>query len=540
MPIALLLFSSLSEEAIWQSPSFGLANFRNVLNHPQFAKAAANTVLLCAGSVLVMLLFAVPFAWIYSKTDLPRKGALLALVVSNVAIPGFAAAMGYALLLNPSNGLLNQLLVQLFGDGAWRADVYSLGWMAFLQGLALVPPAFFMLVPTIQAIDVTLEEAAATSGVARATSLFRIVLPLVAPTILAAAIYYAIIAAETFDYASVLGFPVRIYVVSTLLYQLMYPGSDLPRYGDAAALGVLTASVALVLGVAFIWATRKAARYVVLTGKRRQQRLTELGRRGKSMAWLFILAYVFLALVLPLLMLVWGSLVPYLQVPSMAAIRSMSLDAYREAWEQLPSLALNNLIAVLTVPTAAVAVAACMAWVTTRSRSSWRRILDVFVMCAIAVPSIVSALAYLYFGLATYRFIPIYGTITLIVVAMAMRFLTWAHRSLANAMMQVHPELEEACAASGIPRGRTVLSVSLPVVKPALVFAWFWIAILSLRELTIPVMLARPNAQTISTAIWGFNVAGNADIASAMSVLLVALIAAALLAFNGLFRRLAI
>jgi len=40
------------------------------------------------------------------------------------------------------------------------------------------------------------------------------------------------------------------------------------------------------------------------------------------------------------------------------------------------------------------------------------------------------------------------------------------------------------------------------LVKPALIFSWFWIALLSLRELTIPIMLSRNETQTMSTAIW--------------------------------------
>ena len=91
-------------------------------------------------------------------------------------------------------------------------------------------------------------------------------------------------------------------------------------------------------------------------------------------------------------------------------------------------------------------------------------------------------------------------------------------------MMQVHPEIEEACAASGVQRGRAFVSVMLPTIGRALLFSWFWLALLSRRELTIPVMLARPNTAVLSTAIWGLNSAGNGDVAAAMSVMLIAII----------------
>lgn len=540
MPIVLLVISSVREGTLVQAGAFTLQNFRNILQHPAFAQTVVNTLMLGAGSVIVMLAFALPFAWLYTRTNLPAKGPFLALLTCNVAMPGFTVAMGYVLLLNPNNGVLNVALKQALGLESALFNVYGLEWMIVLQGLALVPPAFFMIVPTLRAIDSSLEEAAAASGVPSWVTTLRIVLPLAAPAILATAIYYFIIAIETFDYASMLGFPVRTYVVSTWLYQLMYPGSDVPRYGDAAALGILTTIVALCLGAAFVWATRRASRYIVLTGKRRQQKTLELSRTAKTVAWAVIIAYVFFALLLPLLMLVWASVVPYLQPPSLRALDTATWYAYLEAWAEFKKLAINNVAAMLAVPTMAVAFAACVSWIAVRSKSRWRPGLELFLVCAIAVPSIVGALAFLYFGLATYRFLPIYGTIWLIVLAMAIRYVTWANRSISSAMMQLHPELEEACTASGIRRGAAFTSVTLPLVRPALLFSWFWIALLTLRELTIPVMLTRPDTQTLSTAIWSFNVAGNLDIASALSVMLVLFIAALLLIFSRFTRSLTV
>jgi iron(III) transport system permease protein len=170
----------------------------------------------------------------------------------------------------------------------------------------------------------------------------------------------------------------------------------------------------------------------------------------------------------------------------------------------------------LAVPTISVALAACVAWAGAR-----RRGLDLFVMMAIAVPSIVSALGFLYFGLAIYRAIPIYTTVWLIVLAMSTRYLTWANRTISSSLLQVHPEIAEACATSGVRPGPTFVCVLLPTIGRALLYSWFWLALLSLRELTIPIMLARPDTAVLATAIWSLNAAGNPDVAAAMSMILV-------------------
>ena len=153
-------------------------------------------------------------------------------------------------------------------------------------------------------------------------------------------------------------------------------------------------------------------------------------------------------------------------------------------------------------------------------------------MASVAVPSIVGALGFLYFGLLTYQWIPIYTTIWIIVLAMAARSLTWANRTIGSAMVQVHPEIEEVCATSGVRRGRAFISILLPIIGQSLVFSWFWVAMLSLRELTIPIMLQRQSTQVIATAIWSFNQSGASDVAAALGVILACLIFGLVIVFH--------
>ena len=520
VPIFALLSSSLSDVQPNDS-GLTLANFQAVLAHPLFAPVAWNTLMLGAGTVAVMLIFALPFAWLFTRSDLPRKDLLLALITVNVAIPSFLVAISYIFLFNPSNGLANQVARDVFGVATSPFNIYSLGWMIVLQGAALAAPAFFMIVPCLQAIDVTLEEAAAASGVRRRVTALRIMLPLAAPAILAACAYYFIIAIEMFDYASMLGMPARIFVASTWLYQTINAGTGLPRYGEAAALGLLMAAGSLLVSLVYLWSIGKAARYAVVTGKRQRQQTLRLNAAAKIIAWAFILAYALFSFALPVLTLLWVSGQPFMQLPTPLALSRWSLEAYHEAFAELPPLIYNNLIVMLAVPTISVALAACVAWAGARLQTQMQRGLDLFVMMAIAVPSIVSALGFLYFGLAIYRAIPIYTTVWLIVLAMSTRYLTWANRTISSNLVQVHPEIEEACATSGVRPGQAFISVLLPTIGRALLYSWFWLALLSLRELTIPIMLARPDTAVLATAIWSLNSAGNADVAAAMSIILV-------------------
>lgn len=526
--LAILLLAIPITSLIWTSlvgdDGVTTANFEAVAAHPQFWPAMRNTLFVGVGTVVVMIFFTVPLAWIYTRTDLPRKNMMLALITINVAIPSFLVAMGYIFLLNPNNGVVNEIWRAIVGERQTPFNVYHLGWVILLQGVALSAPAFFMMVPTFEGIDSSLEEAAAANGVKRWRAAIHIVLPLASPAILAVAAYYFIIAVEMFDYAGMLATPARTYVAATLLYAFIHDGSGLPRYAEGAALGIIMAAMAMVLAITYLWCVRNADRYVVLTGKRKMQAPIKLTRSGRRWGWGFVTTYFLIGTGIPLLMLLWASGMPFLQVPSWQALQSWNFGAYQNVLPMVPGLLKNNIVLMLTVPTLGVAMAACMAWIGTRFKTRMRKGIDIAVMVAVAVPSIVGALGFLFFGLKVNSYVAIYGTIWLIALAMTARYLTWANRTVSGAMMQLHPELEEACEVSGIRRGRTFMSVVLPNVARSLFISWFWLALLSMRELTIPIMLSRRGTDVFSTAIWGLNSSGVTDEAAALSVILAGMI----------------
>lgn len=534
--LAMLLLAIPVFSLIWTSLSgdegLTLEHFGTVAEHPQFWPAMLNTVYVGFGTVFVMILFTVPLAWIYTRTDLPRKNVMLALITINVAIPSFLVAMGYIFVFNPSNGLMNELWRGFVGERQTPFNVYSLGWVILLQGVALSAPAFFMMVPTFEGIDSSLEEAAAANGVKRWRAALSIVLPLASPAILAVAAYYFIIAVEMFDYAGMLATPARTYVAATLLYAFIHDGSGLPRYAEGASLGIILAGLAMILAIIYLYCVRNADRYVTLTGKRKQQAPIKLSRKARRWGWSFVTTYFVIGTGLPLLMLLWASGMPFLQIPSWETLSEWNLNAYRNVWPMLPLILKNNLILLLTVPTLGVAMAVCMAWVGTRFKNRMRKGIDIAVMIAVAVPSIVGALGFLFFGLTVNGTVAIYGTIWLIALAMTARYLTWANRTVSGAMMQIHPEIEEASQTSGVRRGRTFVSIVLPNVARSLFISWFWLALLSMRELTIPIMLSRRGTDLFSTTIWGLNVSGVTDEAAALSVILACIILVMVVLFH--------
>ena len=135
-----------------------------------------------------------------------------------------------------------------------------------------------------------------------------------------------------------------------------------------------------------------------------------------------------------------------------------------------------------------------------RTRLLGRELLDIVSFAPIAIPSVVLGATFLWFYLLVP--FPVIGTLTIIILAYFTKFIPFALRFVSNSVMQLHPELEEAAAMSGASFLRCFFQVTLPLIKPGLLAAWFWVMIQSFRELTVALMLARSDNRTAAVLIF--------------------------------------
>jgi len=102
----------------------------------------------------------------------------------------------------------------------------------------------------------------------------------------------------------------------------------------------------------------------------------------------------------------------------------------------------------------------------------------------------------------TFDFIPIYNTIWILIVAFVTRFMTFPVRNMNAAMHQLHKELEEAASVNGASWWTMFSRITIPLLMPSMVGVWLWTALLSLREVSIPLLLSGPRTSVISVVIW--------------------------------------
>lgn len=503
-----------------------LANYADVLRSSLTWPALLNSLAVAVGTVAINLMIALPAAYLIHRTDLPWRRLFTTLMLVGVVIPGFLRAIGWILLLSPQIGVINQLLRAVVPAESGPLSIYNLAGIIFVQGLMLAPLMFFAVAAALQAMNPDLEEAAAASGASTAQALWRVTLPLMRPAVLAAVIYTFMTAIAIFEIPALIGGPARIQTLATLMYSSIQTDAGVPRYGLAGVYGALLLVPALVSLYLYQRMLQQGDRYAVVTGKGYRPRIVPLGR-WQPAALAFLLGYFTLSLFLPFLVLVWASLLPYIQVPSPAALAALNLNAYATVLQALDARVLaNTVLLVVSVGLLVAALSVVTSWVVVRTRFRGRRLIDTIAMLPHASPSIALAFAVGFLALALAGALPLYGSVAAIVIAHTVAFVSFGTRTANGALLQIHRELEEAAFTAGASAVTALRRIILPLVAPALIYTTIWVALLSLREVSMALFLQRPQNTVLSTQIWNYWMSTKTAEAAALGTMLVVVVAA--------------
>ena len=517
---------------------YTLVHYRSLLLDPFTYRVLWDTLQFSLTTLATSFALALPMAWLMERTDFPGKPIVFTLMTTALLIPSFAVALGWVFLLHPKIGIINQGLIALFRLSEAPFDISNIGAMGIVEGMNLTPLAFVMTAVVMRSMDPALEEAAAISGAKPWQAVWRITARVLLPGLLAAAIYIAMIGFAAFDVPAILGLTRRIFTFSTYVFWVLTPSEGAPEYGSVATLSVIMVAVASVLSWCYRRAQRQAPKYAVVTGKAYRPRIAALGRwRGPAIA--FVAAYFIVAQLMPLLMLGWSSLLPYLQTPSAQALASVSLRNFVNLPQELLWRAgTNTAILMVVVPTVTLTASVAISWVVLRTRIKGRGWFDYLAFMPLAIPAIVFSVAALLLALFVMRkFAPIYGTLWILIIVYAVARLSYGTRMTNSALIQIHKELEESAQVCGAATGGVLARVLVPLLAPSLAYAWIWIALLTYRELTLPVVISTSNNLPFSYLVWGFVQASAYGSASAAALLMLGLMLPVLLVYWLVARR---
>jgi iron(III) transport system permease protein len=518
-PFFYLIQDSLTVPLPGFKTMLGLENYRRVLAINGW-QLWATTMAFALGSSVLAILLGFTSAWLLARTNVPFRQTVLVGAFLSLAAPLIVKGIGWILLLGPNNGLINVWLRAWFGLQGTPIELFGLGGMIFVEGLLWTPIALLLALPPLRAMDPGLEEAASMCGASRWQTLTRVTLPLARPAILAVLLLSFIRALEAFEVPLLIGIPGGVVTVTTALFQSIHSGF-VPRYGEASAYAVLlTAAVSAPLFL-YYRATKESAKFATVTGRGFRPARIDLGKwKYPCGLWVLIIP---LSLCAPLLLMLWASFLPLYTMPSLGDLNRMSLANYAAVATRDDTVSgLWNSLLVGTASASAVAAGTLvMGWVVVRRREAARWLLDVVVSLPLVFPGIVLGIAVLVEFLHL-RFIPVYGTLWIVIFALGLKFLPYGMRFSYSSLLAIDRQLEESARMCGAGTFKVLRTIVLPLTMPAIAATWIYVFMNAIRDLSTAVLLTGANNAIVSVVILNLWDNGEVPQLAALSILIVA------------------
>lgn len=524
-PLGLLFYQSfLSAPFFDPSARFSFEAYQYILASPDFHRAFASSFAIS----LCMTIIAVPLGsllgFLIVRTDIPGRRWLEPWLLVPVFLSPIVLAFGYVVAVGPV-GFFSLWAKSLFGTVPW--NLYSLAGLIFIAGLTHVPHVFLYVSSALRGVDPTVEEAARVTGAGPWRIAFTVSLPLVWPAILFSGSLVFLLGFELFGLPLVLGDPAGLLVLTTYLYKLTNL-LGVPSYQLMAV--VAMAIVAITFPLVYLQRrfTGAAARYAVIGGKGRAFRPLPLGALRWPMTAL-VLLWLLIVVVLPLAGVALRSVVRYWG-EGVVLSEVLTLDHFRELG-RYPNLIrgiVNTLLIGGVGGALAVAVYAAVALSAHRAPGVWPSLLDYLVLVPRALPGLVVGLAFFWLFLFFKPLAPLRTTLVSLWIAYAVVWLAYGLKLITATLMQVSPDLEDAARVTGASPGLVYRDVTLPLIRFGLLGSWLLIFMMFVREYSTGVYLLGPGTEVIGSLIvslWG---TGALDLISALSVIEVVIVGAAL------------
>ncbi|KRE18239.1 hypothetical protein ASE63_03485 [Bosea sp. Root381] len=510
IPVVALVYGSFRTSAPGLPGEWTLQNYAGLASSGVLS-SMTTTLIIGLFTSVISIVVGTTIALIVHRTDFRYGNIVVALIGLSFYFPSFILAMAWIIVGAPG-GIYNTIIDDVLGMSWLRADIYTSAGIVFVMSLHQVPFVYLTMRGPISGMDPIYEEAANTAGAKPHQVLLRVTLPLLGYSLISSFILTFVMTIEQFAIPALLGIPGQVTMLATQLYLLVrFTPTD---YGLAAAIGV---ALSLITGAA-IWAQRRittAGRLTTVTGKAGRLKLIPLGR-WRWAANLLCFGFIFLGLVMPMVILIYTSLLKWFTVNPLEGM--YTLRNYIFIWESASTVrSFTNTLIVSGVGAAVgVTLGLLCCYFTLRLQPRGYRALDFVVSLPFGVPGVVLGLGLLW--AYAYLPLPLYGTLTLMIIAFVTRFLPYATETIGGQMVQIDKSLEEAAWVNGATRAQGIWRILLPLVTPSVQGAYFLLFMAFFREISSAILIYSVHTAVISISIWSFFEQANWGLASALAV----------------------
>lgn len=536
--IAVLLgglpFLRLAGAALAPGGQFAPADALALLASRSAINATLHTLETAGLSALGALLIGGAAAILLSVTDMRGKRPIAFALVFSMMIAPQVAALAFLSLFAPQSPIL--ALIGLAPPPGTPNPLLGRGGIALVMALHHAPLVAITLWTGLRSVPHSLIEAAQMEGAGPATIIGRVLLPVLRPQIIAAALLAFVAGIGNFGIPALLGLPVNYLTLPTLIYRRLssFGPAGLP---DAAALSILVGLVAALGIAAGMLATRRAGGRVEI--ERPLEPFWTLGRARPFVTGALLLLLA-VKLGLPFLALLAEALTPALGVA--LTWQSLTFEKFAEVLlrQDVTMRAFRN--SFLFAGSAALILALgsiAFAYALERRMGKLRRLVEAVIELPYALPGVVLAIACILMFLKPLPLlgVSIYATPFIILFAYLARFLPLALKAPLAAMAQIEAHHEEAARLDGVTLWQMLRFIVAPILAPAAVVSALMVFLVAFNELTVSALLWSSGTETLGVVLFSLKEAGLAGEAAAVAISASAVILAAMLTLDRLAKR---
>ena len=489
-PVVIVLLRSVTTGKLGAAMGFSAENYLRVFADQQIWSLLNNSILYAAGSAALGTGVGAMLAWIVARTNTPGKALVELMPLYPILMPPIMKNIAWILLLAPKSGILNNMIEQLTGTNPLFFNAFSMAGMIWVFGLACVPLGYLFLLPVFLSFDPSLEESAYIAGSKPVHTMLHITFPLAVPAFLSAFILNFLRGLRSFETPVLQGSPGGINVFVARVYDSMALEFNT---GLATSYSMVLVVLSVITLLCYIRATRFSERYATITGKGYRVKVIDIGP-WKYVTFLAVFLYFMVGIAIPFIVLIVVSMIPYfdydtfMQFPSNAVLTNYYTVMKHPSFVNglYNSLTLSVIIAVVTVLLGIV-----MAFTIYRTRAHGTKVFEFIGTLPLAFPPLVLSVGLVIIFLGT----PLYNSLWALGLGLFVAYFPYAFRNASGSIVNIHKELDEAAWVHGARWRHVFFKITLPILKPSVGGALFYIFIESIRNVDVAILLTSPGKE---------------------------------------------
>ncbi len=486
-PIIIVLLKSLTTGKLGASVGLTVANYLRVFGDRDILRLLNNSILYAAGSAVLGTGLGGLLAWIVARTNTPGKALVELMPLYPILMPPIMKNIAWILLLAPKSGILNNMLRDFFGIEQQIFNAFSMAGMVWVFGLACVPLGYLFLLPVFLSFDPSLEESAYIAGSRPVHTTLRITFPLAVPAFLSALVLNFLRGLRSFETPVLQGTPGNINVFVSRVYDSMALEFNT---GLATAYSVVLVVISVITLFFYIRATRFSERYATITGKGYKVKVLDIGP-WKYVTFLAVFLYFLLGIAIPFVVLIVVSMIPYFDYETFMTFPShMVLSNYYKVMKH-PSFITglyNSLVLSIAIALSTVLAGIVMAFTIYRTKTYGAKVFEFIGTLPLAFPPLVLSVGLVIVFLGT----PLYNSLWALGIGLFVAYFPYAFRNASGSIVNIHKELDEAAWVHGAKWRHVFFKITLPILKPSVGGALFYIFIEAIRNVDVAVLLTSP------------------------------------------------